>query len=249
MATSDQSVHEPQEPQRAEGAEELGGGLQRRHLDLIALGGVIGAGLFVGSGVVITQAGPAAVLSFLAAGIITILVMRMLAEMAVQRPVVGSFSVYAREAFGPRGGFVVGWLYWYFFVIVVAIEAVAGAQILTVWWPQVPVWVFGLVLLAALTATNLVSARSYGEFEYWFSSIKVIAIVLFLAAGVLWVTGLFPGSTPGVANLWRTEVSCRTVGSPFSPPWCRVSASTPAPRSSRSPPPSPTTRGVRCRRR
>lgn len=185
-----------------EGADGLGGGLKRRHLDLIALGGVIGAGLFVGSGVVIHSAGPAAIVSFLAAGVITVLMMRMLAEMAVSRPVVGSFYVYARDALGPRGGFVVGWLYWYFFVIVVAVEAIAGARILESWWPQVPVWVWGLVLLVALTGTNLVSARSYGEFEFWFSSIKVVAIVAFLAAGALWITGLLPRSTPGLANLW-----------------------------------------------
>ncbi|WP_409483024.1 amino acid permease [Arsenicicoccus dermatophilus] len=180
----------------------LGQGLERRHLDLIALGGVIGAGLFVGSGVVIQHAGPAAIVSFLVAGVITVLMMRMLAEMAVSRPVVGSFYVYAREALGARGGFVVGWLYWYFFVIVVAVEAVAGARILAGWWPQVPVWAFGLGLLVTLTATNLVSARSYGEFEYWFSSIKVVAIVLFLAAGLLWITGLWPRSTPGLSGLW-----------------------------------------------
>lgn len=181
----------------------LGGGLEKRHLDLIALGGVIGAGLFVGSGVVIHQAGPAAVLSFLVAGIITVLMMRMLAEMAVDWPVVGSFYVYARKALGPRGGFAVGWLYWYFFVVVVAVEDIAGARILSSWFPQVPVWVFGLGLLAALTGTNMVSARSYGEFEYWFSSIKVVAILAFLAAGLAWICGLLPHATPGFTNLWR----------------------------------------------
>lgn len=182
---------------------QLGGGLQRRHLDLIALGGVIGAGLFVGSGVVIASAGPAAIVSFLVAGVITVLMMRMLAEMAVSRPVVGSFYVYAQQALGPRGGFVVGWLYWYFFVIVVAVEAIAGARILASWWPGVPVWVFGLVLLVALTCTNLVSARSYGEFEYWFSSIKVVAIVLFLVAGALWILGVLPHAHGGLGGLWQ----------------------------------------------
>jgi len=109
---------------------QLAKGLRRRHLNLIALGGVIGAGLFVGSGVVIGSAGPAAIVSFLIAGIITLLIMRMLAEMAVAQPVVGSFYVYARQALGRRGGFVTGWMYWYFFVIVVAVEAVAGGRIL-----------------------------------------------------------------------------------------------------------------------
>jgi GABA permease len=187
-------------PERTE-ETGLGKGLKRRHMNLIALGGVIGAGLFVGSGVVIGDAGPAAIISFLIAGIITMLIMRMLAEMAVARPVVGSFYVYARQALGGRAGFATGWMYWYFFVIVVAVEAVAGGRILHLWLPMVPLWLLSLTLMIALTATNMVSARSYGEFEYWFSSIKVIAIALFLGMGVLWLTGLWPDSTPGLQNL------------------------------------------------
>ena len=188
-------------PERTE-ETGLGKGLKRRHMNLIALGGVIGAGLFVGSGVVIGDAGPAAVISFLIAGIITMLIMRMLAEMAVARPVVGSFYVYARQALGGRAGFATGWMYWYFFVIVVAVEAVAGGRILHLWLPMVPLWLLSLTLMVALTATNMVSARSYGEFEYWFSSIKVVAIALFLGMGVLWLTGLWPESTPGLQNLF-----------------------------------------------
>lgn len=176
-------------------------GLKQRHMNLIALGGVIGAGLFVGSGVVIQSAGPAAVVSFFIAGLITVLIMRMLAEMTVARPALGSFYVYAREAMGNRAGFTVGWMYWYFFVIVVAVEAVAGGRILQLWLPNVPLWVLSLGLLVLLTATNLVSARSYGEFEYWFSSIKVIAILVFLVVGALYLFGIWPGSHGGVSNL------------------------------------------------
>lgn len=183
------------------GNVELSKGLKRRHMNLIALGGVIGAGLFVGSGVVIASAGPAAVVSFLIGGLITMLIMRMLAEMAVAQPVVGSFYIYARQALGRRGGFVTGWMYWYFFVVVVAVETVAGGRIVHLWLPQVPLWILSLGLLLALTATNLVSAKSFGEFEYWFSSIKVVAIVVFLALGLLWITGLWPESTPGLSNL------------------------------------------------
>lgn len=176
-------------------------GLKRRHMSLIAMGGAIGAGLFVGSGVVIHQAGPSAVVAFLIAGVITMLIMRMLAEMTVAKPTLGSFYVYAREALGHRAGFAVGWMYWYFFVIVVAVEAVAGARILQLWLPSVPLWVLALGLLLLLTGTNLVSARSYGEFEYWFSSIKIIAIVVFLAVGVLYVCGFWPGAHASVAPL------------------------------------------------
>ncbi|MYW93051.1 amino acid permease [Amycolatopsis rubida] len=176
-------------------------GLKQRHMNLIALGGVIGAGLFVGSGVVIQSAGPAAVVSFFIAGLITVLIMRMLAEMTVARPALGSFYVYAREAMGNRAGFTVGWMYWYFFVIVVAVEAVAGGRILQLWLPNVPLWVLSLGLLLLLTATNLVSARSYGEFEYWFSSIKVIAILVFLVVGALYLFGVWPGAHGGLGNL------------------------------------------------
>ncbi|OSC42894.1 amino acid permease [Mycobacterium decipiens] len=180
---------------------ELGKGLRQRHMNLIALGGAIGAGLFVGSGVVIGDTGPAAVVSFLIGGLITMLIMRMLAEMAAAQPVVGSFYVYARQALGPRAGFVTGWMYWYFFVVVVAVETVAGGRIVQLWVPAIPLWMLSLVLLLALTATNLVSVRSFGEFEYWFSSIKVIAIVVFLGLGLLWVMGLWPAATPGLAKL------------------------------------------------
>ncbi|MEV0052091.1 amino acid permease [Saccharopolyspora shandongensis] len=170
-------------------------------MSLIALGGVIGAGLFVGSGVVIGSTGPAAVISFLIAGVLTILIMRMLAEMTVARPALGSFYAYAREALGERAGFVVGWLYWYFFVIVVAIEAVAGGKLVQLWLPEVPLWAVSLVLLTTLALTNLVSARSYGEFEYWFSSIKVAAIVVFLFLGAIAVLGWWPDSPGGLGNL------------------------------------------------
>ncbi|OAJ59252.1 GABA permease [Paraburkholderia ginsengiterrae] len=179
---------------------ELKTGLKQRHMTMIALGGVIGAGLFVGSGVVVRQAGPAAVLSFLITGGLIVLVMRMLGEMACAMPAVGSFYEYARLAFsGKRGpgklaGFLTGWMYWYFWVIVVAVEAVAGAKLVQFWLPDTPAWAISLVLLVVLTATNLISVGSYGEFEFWFASIKVAAIIVFLFLGGLYVLGLWPAS-------------------------------------------------------
>ena len=159
---------------------------------MIALGGVIGAGLFVGSGVVIKAAGPAAVISFVITGLLVVLVMRMLGEMAVALPAVGSFYEYARLAWSDRprlgelAGFLTGWMYWYFWVIVVALEAVAGAGLVRFWLPNEPTWFISLALLILLTLTNLISVRSYGEFEFWFASIKVAAIVTFLMlAGVI----------------------------------------------------------------
>src|SRR5271166_5358037 len=156
-------------------------GLKQRHMTMIAFGGVIGAGLFVGSGVVIKAAGPAAVLSFAITGLLVVLVMRMLGEMAVALPAVGSFYEYARLAWrdqprvGELAGFLTGWMYWYFWVSVVALEAVAGANLVRFWLPNVPAWFISLALLISLTLTNLISVRSYGEFEFWFASIKVVA--------------------------------------------------------------------------
>ncbi|MGE5118275.1 MAG: amino acid permease [Betaproteobacteria bacterium] len=181
--------------------------LKQRHMTMIALGGVIGAGLFVGSGVVIKSAGPAAVLSFLITGVLVVLVMRMLGEMAVALPTVGSFYEYARLAWrdhpvtGELAGFLTGWMYWYFWVIVVALEAVAGAELVRYWLPGVPSWIISLALLVTLTLTNLVSVKSFGEFEFWFASIKVAAIVVFLFLGGLFVLGLWPGAHADVSNL------------------------------------------------
>ncbi len=176
-------------------------------MTMIALGGVIGAGLFIGSGVVIKATGPAAVLSFAITGLIVLLVMRMLAEMAVALPAVGSFYEYARLAWSDRpalgdlAGFVTGWMYWYFWVIVVAQEAVAGANLVRYWLPNEPTWVVSLGLLLSLTVTNLISVRIFGEFEFWFASIKVVAIIVFLLLAGLFVVGLWPGAGRHVANL------------------------------------------------
>ncbi|WP_240766469.1 amino acid permease [Paraburkholderia flava] len=166
----------------------LGHSLRKRHVTMISLGGIIGAGLFVGSSATISAMGPAACLSYLLAGIVVLFVMRMLGEMALANPGVGSFTEFTRIGLGNWAGFTNGWLYWYFWVIVVAVEAVAGAGILQRWIPA-PVWVIGLVLLSVLTAVNLLSVKSYGEFEYWFASIKVAAIIVFIVVGVSYLFG------------------------------------------------------------
>ena len=176
-------------------------------MTMIALGGVIGAGLFVGSGVVIKAAGPAAVVSFAITGLLVVLVMRMLGEMAVALPAAGSFYEYARLAWqdqpriGKIAGFLTGWMYWYYWVIVVALEAVACAGLAHFWFPAVPSWLISLVMLIAMTVTNLISVKSFGEFEFWFAAIKVAAITVFLGAAGAYVLGLWPGVAPHVANL------------------------------------------------
>jgi GABA permease len=179
---------------------ELSRALLPRHIAMITLGGVIGAGLFVGSSAAIANAGPAAIGSYLIAGAIVFVVMRMLAEMALTHPHIRSFSEFAREGLGSLGGFTAGWLYWWFWIVVVPIEAIAGAQILQL-WIALPVWQIGLVLMAVMTAVNLLSARSYGEFEFWFSSIKVAAIVAFILVAAAYAFGLTAPDGPTWSTL------------------------------------------------
>ena len=178
----------------------LSKGLKQRHLTMIAIGGVIGAGLFVGSGVVIADTGPAAFLGYALTGVLIVLVLRRRGEMAAAHPSTGSFSDYARHAMGGWAGFSVGWLYWYFWVIVVGFEAVAGAKILT-YWIDAPLWLLSLGLMVLMTATNLFSVSSFGEFEFWFAGIKVFAIIAFLVLGTFFAIGLWPSKGWDFSNL------------------------------------------------
>jgi GABA permease len=185
----------------AVGIPGLNRGLHSRHVTMISIGGIIGAGLFVGSSAAIAAIGPAVIVSYVLAGILILFVMRMLAEMVMAAPDVGSFTEYARLGLGHWAGFVSGWLYWYFWVVVVAIEAIAGANILHE-WIALPVWQIGLVLLVILTAVNLLSSRTFGEFEFWFASIKVAAIVAFIAIAAAYAFGLTSSSGPQFGNLF-----------------------------------------------
>jgi GABA permease len=170
-------------------------------MTMISLGGIIGAGLFVGTGPILNQAGPATVLTYLLTGVLLILIMRMLGEMAVAQPSVGSFSDYGRMALGNWAGFSIGWLYWYFWAIVVGFEATVAAGIISGYVSFLPPWLIALALVLLLTATNLYSVGSYGEFEFWFASIKVAAIVIFIVLAIVYLIGLF-GPSPGLTNLY-----------------------------------------------
>jgi GABA permease len=183
-------------------SESLTAGLKPRHITMLSIAGIIGAGLFVGSGRVVASAGPAAILSYGLAGLLVVFVMRMLGEMAVASPDTGSFSTYADRAIGHWAGFTIGWLYWWFWVLVIPLEANVAGLILHGWLPGVPIWAWALGVTAALTVTNLFSVRNYGEFEFWFALVKVVAIVAFLAVGALAILGLLPGSdVRGLSNL------------------------------------------------
>src|SRR2546430_1008615 len=178
---------------------ELSRSLQPRRVTMISIGGIIGAGLFVGSSASIAATGPAIVLSYLITGTLVLLVMRMLGEMALTLPAVRSFSEFARAGLGPWAGFVAGWLYWYFWIIVVPVEAIAGANILH-GWLGLPSWLLGLVLVGGMTGGNLMSARSYREFEFWFASIKVAAILVFIALPAAYACGLSSPTRPTFSN-------------------------------------------------
>src|SRR5215475_12358671 len=158
---------------------ELSRSLRARHVAMITIGGIIGAGLFVGSSVAIAAAGPAIVVSYALTGLLVMLIMRMLGEMAVDMPQVHSFTEFTRAALGNWAGFSIGWLYWYFWAVVIPVVAIAGAGIIHRWLP-LPVWETGTALMLLMTCVNLMSARAYGEFEFWFASIKVAAIVVFI---------------------------------------------------------------------
>jgi GABA permease len=175
--------------------------LSQRQLRMIAIGGVIGAGLFVGSGVVIADTGPGAFITYAMSGALIVLVMRMLAEMAVANPSTGSFADYSRKALGDWAGFSVGWLYWYFWVIVIGFEAIAGAKIIQ-YWVDIPLWLWALILMALMTTTNLLSVSSFGEFEFWFAGVKVAAIIVFIGVGSLYVLGLWPHRSADFSSLW-----------------------------------------------
>ncbi|WP_180004430.1 MULTISPECIES: amino acid permease [unclassified Acinetobacter] len=186
---------------------KLGAGLSNRHITMISIGGVIGAGLFVGSSAAIAKAGPAAVLAYIITSILVFLVMRMLGEMAVAQPDTGSFSTYARKAIGPWAGFTIGWLYWWFWVLVIPIEAIAGAEILHAWFPSISSAVFATFFIVLLSLANFFSTRSFGEFEFWFSLIKVLAIVIFIAIGLTAILGFWPlaPEVSGVENLFKNN--------------------------------------------
>ena len=193
---------EPTAPPQGPGREHLGRGLKVRHLTMMGLGSAIGAGLFLGTGAGIRTAGPAVLVSYAIAGLIVVLVMRMLAEMAAALPSSGSFSTYAETAIGRWAGFTLGWVYWFTLIMVLGVEITASSGIIHSWLPGVPQWIVALVLVGAFTAVNLLGVRSFGEFEFWFAALKVGVIVVFLVLGALLVLGVLPSTDPvGLANL------------------------------------------------
>ncbi|WLP59072.1 amino acid permease [Bacillus pumilus] len=183
---------------------ELERSMKSRHLFMIALGGVIGTGLFLGSGLIIHQAGPGgAILSFIIGGFLMYLVMLCLGELAVAMPTAGSFQEYATKYIGPSTGFMIGWLYWFSWACTIGLEFTSAGILLQRWFPDIPVWLWCLAFSVILFAVNAISARSFAETEFWFSAIKVAAILLFIIIGIGAIFGMIHLKDGEPAPLFR----------------------------------------------
>ncbi|MBO1337733.1 amino acid permease [Streptomyces sp. VRA16 Mangrove soil] len=187
----------------APGEEGYQRGLGSRQIQMIAIGGAIGTGLFLGAGKGISKAGPSLILAYAIAGVVIFFIMRALGELLMYRPVSGSFSEYAREFIGPFAGFVTGWTYWLFWVITGMTEVTAAATYMTYWW-NIPQWISALVFTIILYGVNLISVKLFGELEFWFSMVKVTAIVgmILICAGILTLGFSDAGDTASVTHLW-----------------------------------------------
>ena len=184
-------------------SSEMKRGLKNRHLQMIALGGAIGTGLFYGSASTIALAGPAVMLSYLIGGVVIFFIMRMLGEMAVDEPVSGSFSYYATKYWGKFPGFLSGWNYWFNYVLVSMAELTAVGIYMQFWYPDMPQWIAALVCLVVITAVNLINVRLYGEFEFWMSLVKISAIVLMIVLGLCLLFGSGQPFPDNISNIWQ----------------------------------------------
>jgi len=176
--------------------------LKNRHIQLIAMGGAIGTGLFLGSAHIIESAGPSIILGYMIGGLIAFLIMRQLGEMIVHEPVTGSFSYFAFKYWGRFSGFLTGWNYWVLYILVVMTELTAIGKYVNYWWPHISAWVSVLVFFVVITLANLANVKLYAESEFWLSMIKVVAIIAMIIFGVYLLLTADVGSTASVTNLW-----------------------------------------------
>lgn len=191
------STHEKPE------AQKLERGLQNRHIQLIALGGAIGTGLFLGIGPAAVLAGPSVILGYALAGVIAFFIMRQLGEMVVEEPVSGSFSHFAYRYWGTFAGFAAGWNYWMLYILVSMSELTAIGVYVHFWWPEIPLWSSSLFFFIAINALNLSSVKVYGEAEFWFSIIKVVAIMAMICFGTYLLISGAGGTQASIGNLWN----------------------------------------------
>lgn len=189
------------------GAPTLSRNLRGRHVQLIAIGGTIGVGLFLGSARAIQSAGPGLLLSYAAGGIVIFFIMRALGELLTYRPVAGAFTSYADEFIGPLAGFLTGWSYWFLWVVTAMAETTAIGIYAHYWFPDIPQWVPALIALVVLYGANMLAVRVFGELEFWFALIKILTIVALIVAGlVMIVFGVGElGPTASFSNLWSHD--------------------------------------------
>ena len=177
-------------------------GLSNRHIQLIALGGAIGTGLFLGISQSIKLAGPSVILGYAIAGFIAFLMMRQLGEMVVQEPVSGSFSHFAYKYWGPFAGFMSGWNYWVLNILVCMAELSAIGLYIQYWWPEIPTWASALAFFLLINGINLLHVKLFGEMEFWFSIIKILAILAMIAFGSYLLATGTAGPQASISNLW-----------------------------------------------
>ncbi|TFW33708.1 amino acid permease [Massilia horti] len=187
----------------ADHSNQLKRGLKSRHIQLIALGGAIGTGLFLGIAQTIQMAGPSVILGYAIAGLLAFLIMRQLGEMVVDEPVAGSFSYFADKYGGHLAGFVSGWNYWVLYILVSMAELSAVGIYVQYWWPEIPTWVSALAFFLVINAISLLNVKAFGEMEFWFAVIKVVAVIgMIVFGGYLLLSGS-AGPEAGIANLWQ----------------------------------------------
>ncbi|GAA0126013.1 amino acid permease [Clostridium sp. CTA-19] len=181
--------------------EELQRGLKSRHLNMIAMGGAIGTGIFLAMGDTIHKAGPGgALIAYGLIGVMVYFLITSLGEMATYMPISGSFSAYATKFIDPSLGFALGWNYWYNWAITIAAEMVAGGLIMKYWFPDVKPVIWSIIFLTIIVGLNLLSSKAFGESEYWFASIKIVTVIIFLIIGVLTILGVIGGERIGFEN-------------------------------------------------
>ncbi|BAP40882.1 amino acid permease [Pseudomonas sp. 21LCFQ02] len=177
--------------------------LKNRHIQLIALGGAVGTGLFLGSAGVLKSAGPSMILGYALCGFIAFLIMRQLGEMIVEEPVAGSFSHFAHNYWGGFAGFLSGWNCWLLYILVGMSELTAVGKYVHYWWPEIPSWVTAAVFFVLINAINLTNVKVFGETEFWFAIIKVLAIIAMIALGSYLLVSGKGGPQASVSNLWE----------------------------------------------
>ncbi|MFV0550151.1 MAG: amino acid permease [Limnobaculum xujianqingii] len=183
-------------------SDQLKRGLKNRHIQLIALGGAVGTGLFLGSAQTINMAGPSVILGYAIGGIIAFLIMRQLGEMITEEPVAGTFSHFSYKYWGPFAGFLSGWNYWMLFVLVSMAELTAVGIYVQYWWPDIPTWASAAFFFVLINLINLSTVKVYGEMEFWFAIIKVAAIIGMIAFGIWLLATGTGGPEAGISNLW-----------------------------------------------